>query len=79
MKLYSYDKYYPVVHPTYSDVQLKMYNKKLELLNVERELIREIKKVTKAFRDYQLELYDIKNRELIVSRQINNPIIDFYA
>ncbi len=79
MKLYSYDKLYPVVHPTYSDTQLKLYNKKMELLNVERELLREIERVTKAFRDYQLDLYNIKNKELIVERQINNPTFDAYA
>jgi hypothetical protein len=79
MKLYSYDKYYPVVHPTYSDTQLKLYNKKMELLNVERELLKEIERVTRAFRDYQLELYNIKNKEVIVERQVNNPVFDAYA
>jgi hypothetical protein len=79
MKLYSYDKYYPVVHPTYSDLQLRLYNKKMELLNVERELLREIKRVTKAFQDYELDLYEKKNREVTVSRQINNPTLDIYA
>ena len=79
MKLYSYDKLYPVVHPTYSDTQLKLYNKKMEVLNVERELLRAIERSTKAFRDYQLELYNIKNKELIVERQINNPTFDAYA
>ena len=79
MKLYSYNKYYPVVHPTNADTQLQLYNKKLELLNVEREIIREIERVTKAFHDYELELYDLKNKELIVTRQINNPIFDIYV
>lgn len=79
MKLYSYDKYYPVVQPTNSDTQLQLYNKKLELLNQEREILRKIKQVTKAFHDYELQLYDIKNKELIVSRQINNPTIDIYV
>jgi len=77
--MYSYDKYYPVVHPTYSDTQLKLYNKKMEMLNVERELIRAIEKSTREFRDYQLELYTIKNKELIVERQVNNPTFDAYA
>jgi len=79
MKLYSYDKYYPVVHPTYSDLQLQLYTKKLELLNVEREILREIKRVTKAFQDYELDLYEKKNREVTVSRQLNNPTLDIYA
>jgi len=79
MKIYSYDKLYPVVHPTYSDTQLKLYNKKMEVLNVERELLREIERATKAFRDYQLELYNIKNKELVVDMQTNNPTFDAYA
>lgn len=79
MKLYSYDKYYPVVLPANSDTQLQLYNKKLELLNEEREILREIKRVTKAFHDYELELYDLKNKELIVTRQINNPTLDIYV
>jgi hypothetical protein len=79
MKLYSYDKYYPVVHPTYSDLQLQLYTKKMELLNVEREILREIKRITKAFQDYELDLYEKKNKEVIVSRQLNNPTLDIYA
>jgi hypothetical protein len=51
----------------------------MELLNVERELLREIKRVTKAFQDYELDLYEKKNREVTVSRQINNPTLDIYA
>jgi len=79
MKLYSYDKYYPVVYPSNSATSLQLYNKKLELLNVEREILREIKRVTKAFHDMEYELYLRKNKELIVERQVNNPTIDIYV
>jgi len=79
MKLYSYDKYYPVVYPSNAATHMQLHNKKLELLNVEREILREIKRVTKAFHDMEYELYLRKNKELIVERQINNPTIDIYV
>jgi hypothetical protein len=79
MKLYSYDKYYPVVYPSNSATHLQLYNKKMELLNEEREILREIKRVTKAFHEMEYELYLRKNKELIVERQINNPTIDIYV
>lgn len=79
MKLYSYDKYYPVVYPSNSALHLKLHNKKLELLNVEREILREIKRVTKAFHDMEYELYMRKNKEVIVERQVANPTLDIYV
>jgi len=77
--MYSYDKFYPVVHPTYSDTQLKLYNKKLEIANIERELVRRIQKATNEFQNFQYELYCIKNKELVVDMQTNNPTFDAYA
>jgi len=79
MKIYSYDKYYPIVYPSNLNVQVELHNKKLELLNVEREIKRNIARVTKALHQFEYELYLKKNKELIVERQINDPILDIYV
>jgi hypothetical protein len=79
MKIYTYDKYYPIVYPSNSATSLELYNKKLELLNVEREILREVKRVKKALNDLEHELYLRKNKELIVERQVNNPTFDIYV
>jgi hypothetical protein len=75
----SFDKYYPVVVPSYNPTQSDLYQKRLELFNIERNIIREIERLTRKFHNYELELYAIKNKELIVERQINNPTIDIYV
>jgi hypothetical protein len=51
----------------------------LELLNVEREILREVKRVKKALNELEHELYLRKNKELIVERQVNNPTLDIYV
>lgn len=79
MKIYSYDKYYPIVYPSNLNVQVELHNKKLELLNVEREINRNIARVTKALHQLEYELYFKKNKELIVERQINDPTLDIYV
>ena len=79
MKIYSYNKYYPLVYPSYSATSLQLHTKKLELLNVEREILRDVKRMEKALRDLEYELYMRKNKELIVERQVNNPTLDIYV
>jgi hypothetical protein len=67
------------VYPSYSATSLQLHNKKLELLNVEREILRDVKRMEKALRDLEYELYMRKNKELIVERQVNNPTLDIYV
>ncbi len=79
MKIYTFDKYYPIVYPSNAGTSLQLYNKKLELLDDERKVIREIKRITKALHDLEHELYIRKNKEVIVNRQVSNPIFDAYV
>jgi len=79
MKIYTYDKYYPIVYPSNYALNLKLHTKKLELLNVQREILREVKRVEKALRDLEYEVYMRKNKELIVERKVSDPILDIYV
>jgi hypothetical protein len=67
----SFDKYYPIVHPSVSLPQDAFY-KRVERLNAERALNVQLEKQVKKFDQYEWEIYEMRMRQITLNIEIAN-------
>ena len=67
----SYDKWYPIVHPT-STTQTDVFAKRVEKLDAERAVQVQVDQQVKKFHQYEYEIYEYRMRQITLNIDIAN-------